>query len=52
MEKKLEEHGLFLSSRKALQWLDPIKVVISELAGQKIKKVSALSKSKKRYLKL
>lgn len=40
LEKKLEDHGLFVSARKALQQLAPIMVVISDLAGRKIKKVT------------
>jgi len=51
LEKKLEAHGLFLSCRKALQLLDAIKVVISELAGQKIKKVSRIVKEQEEILK-
>ncbi len=51
MEKRLEEKGIFLSARKALQLLDPIKVVISELAGQRIKKVSYIVKEQEEVLK-
>jgi len=51
LEKKLEESGLTLSARKALQLLDPIKVVISELAGQKIKKVTSIVKEQEKILK-
>ncbi len=51
LEKKLEEHGLFISARKALRQLAPIKVVISELAGQRIKKVTSIVKEQERILK-
>jgi len=51
MEKKLEEHGLFISARKALQFLAPIKLVISELAGQRIKKVTLIAKEQEKILK-
>jgi transposase len=51
LEKKLEEHGHFISARKALQLLDPIRVVISELAGQRIKKVSRTGKEQEEILK-
>jgi transposase len=51
LEKKLEAHGYFISARKALQILEPIKVVISELAGQKIKKVSRIVKEQEEILK-
>lgn len=50
MEKSLEEKGLLLSARKALQLLAPIKVVISELAGQRIKKVSSIGKEQEEVL--
>lgn len=51
LEKKLEEHGLFLSARKSLQLLASIKVVISELAGQRIKKVTSIVKEQEEILK-
>ena len=51
LEKKLEEHGHFISARKALQLLDPIRVVISELGGQRIKKVSRIVKEQGEILK-
>jgi len=51
MEKRLEQHGLFLSARKALQCFSPIKVVISELAGQRIKKVTSIVKEQEEILK-
>lgn len=51
LEKKLEDHGLFMSARKALQQLSPIKVVISELARQKIKKVTSIVKEQEQILK-
>ncbi len=51
MEKKLEEHSLFLTARKALQLLAPIKLVISELAGQRINKVTTFVKEQKQILK-
>ena len=51
MEKRLEEAGLFISARKALQSLSPIKVVISELAGQRINKVTTISKEQEEILK-
>ncbi len=50
MEKRLEDHGLFMSARKALQELSSIKVVISELAGQKIKKVTSIVKEQEQIL--
>jgi transposase len=51
MEKKLEEQALFLTAKKALQLLSPIKVVISELGGQKIKKVTSIVKEQGHILK-
>lgn len=51
LEKKLEDHGLFMSARKALQQLAPIKVVISDLAGQKIKKVTSIVKEQEQIFK-
>ena len=51
LEKKLEDHGLFMSARKALQDLSSIKVVISELAGQEIKKVTSVVKEQEQILK-
>lgn len=51
MEKRLEEKGIFLSARKALQLLEPIEVVVSELAGQRIKKVSHVVKEQEEILK-
>lgn len=50
IEKRLEEHGLFMSAKKALQLLSSIKVVISELAGQRINKVTTLSKEQEEIL--
>jgi transposase len=50
MEKKLEDHGLFMSARKALQELSSIKVVISQLAGQEIKKVTSIVKEQEHIL--
>lgn len=50
LEKKLEEHRLFLTARKALRLLAPIKVVISELASQKIKKVTSIVKEQEEIL--
>ena len=44
MEKRLEDHGLFLGAPKALQKLIPIDVVVSELTGQKIKKLTFIVK--------
>lgn len=51
MEKRLEGKGIFFSGRKALQLLEPIKVVVSELSGQRIKKVSNISKEQEDILK-
>jgi transposase len=51
LEKKLEDHGLFMSARKALQELSSVKVVISELAGQQIKKVTSLVKEQEQILR-
>lgn len=51
LEKKLEDHGLFVSARKALQQLAPIKVVISDLAGQRIKKVTSIVKEQEQIFK-
>lgn len=51
LEKKMEEHGHFISAKKALKLLDPIKVVINELAGQRIKKVSCIVKEQEEILK-
>lgn len=51
MEKRLEEKGLYMSARKALQLLSTIKVVVSELAGQRIKKVTTVSKEQELILK-
>lgn len=51
LERKLEDHGLFMSPRKALQTLFPIKVVISELGGQKIKKVTSIVEEQEEILK-
>ncbi len=51
MEKRLEEKGLFITARKALQLLASVKVVISELAGQRIKKVTSLVKEQEYILK-
>jgi transposase len=50
MEKRLEDHGLFLSARKALQELSSMKVVISELAGQEVKKVTSVVKEQEQIL--
>lgn len=44
LEKRLEDRGLFMTARKALALLSPIKVVESELGNQRIKKVSAIFK--------
>lgn len=51
LEKKLEDHGRFMSARKALQELSSIKVVVSELAGQEIKKVTSIVKEQEQILK-
>jgi transposase len=51
LEKNIEGHGHFISARKALQLLEPIRVVISELAGQRIKKVSRTVKEQEEILK-
>ena len=51
MEKRLEEQGLFITARKALQLLASVKVVISELAGQRIKKVISIVKEQEQILK-
>ena len=40
-----------MSARKALQQLSPIEVVISELARQKIKKVTSIVKEQEQILK-
>lgn len=52
LEKRLEDHGLFMSARKALQELSSIKVVISELAGQEVKKVTSIVKEQEQILKV
>jgi transposase len=51
LEKRLEDHGLFMSARKALQELSSIKVVISELAGQEVKKVTSVVKEQEQILR-
>ena len=51
LEKKLEDHGRFMTARKALQELSSITVVISELAGQGIKKVTCIVKEQEQILK-
>ena len=50
LEKRLEDHGLFMSARKALQELSSIKVVISKLAGQEVKKVTSIVKEQEQIL--
>lgn len=51
MEKRLEDSGLFMSAKKALELLSPIKVVTSQLAGQRINKVTTLSKEQEEIIK-
>lgn len=51
MEKRLEEKGPFLSAIKALRMLDPIKLVVGELAGQRINNVTAIAKQQEDILK-
>lgn len=51
LEKKLEYHGLFITARKALGILASMKVVISELASQKLKKVTSIIKEQEQILK-
>jgi len=51
LEKKLEDRGHFMSARRALQELSSIKVVISELGGQEVKKVTSIVKEQEQILR-